>query len=132
MDFGLSEEQAELKRSARKMLAAECSTAVVRSVLADERGIPAELYSKMGSLGWNGILVAERFGGLGLGMLDAALLLEEGGWAALPGPYLFFFRNRHAMPVGHPITSTSRKVVAQTGYRRRLWNGRDRRRRRQP
>ncbi|MGO9062663.1 MAG: acyl-CoA dehydrogenase family protein [Candidatus Binataceae bacterium] len=89
MDFGLSEEQAELKRSAREMLAAECSTAVVRSVLADERGIPAELYSKMGSLGWNGILVPERFGGLGLGMLDAALLLEEGGWAALPGPYLF-------------------------------------------
>jgi len=31
--------------------------------------------------------------GAGLGMLDMAILLEEGGYAAMPGPFLFFFRD---------------------------------------
>ena len=31
----------------------------------------------------------EKFGGAGLGMLDMAMLLEEGGYAAMPGPFLF-------------------------------------------
>jgi alkylation response protein AidB-like acyl-CoA dehydrogenase len=89
MDFGLSEEQIELKRSAREMLAAQCPATLVRAAMAEDRGMPAELYRTMAELGWQGILVPEKFGGMGLGMLDAALLLEEGGFAAMPGPFLF-------------------------------------------
>jgi hypothetical protein len=33
--------------------------------------------------------VPEKFGGAGLGMLDMSVLLEECGYAALPGPSLF-------------------------------------------
>ena len=35
------------------------------------------------------MIVPEKFGGAGLGMLDMAMLLEEGGYAAMPGPFLF-------------------------------------------
>jgi len=89
MDFGLSEEQQQLKSGAREFLRNECSTAVVRKAMADPEGMPRELYRKMAELGWNGLMIPEQFGGLGLGMLDMAILLAEGGYAAMPGPLLF-------------------------------------------
>lgn len=89
MDFGLSQEQQQLKESARDFLMKECSTARVRQIMADEQGMPRELYAEIAKLGWHGLLVPEKFGGAGLGMLDMSLLLEECGYAALPGPFLF-------------------------------------------
>jgi len=89
MDFGLSEEQQQLKSGAREFLRNECSTAVVRKAMADPEGMPRELYRKMAELGWNGLMIPEQFGGSGLGMLDMAILLAEGGYAAMPGPFLF-------------------------------------------
>src|SRR2546428_723020 len=89
MDFGLSEEQEQLKASARDFLKNECPTTLVRRTMADREGMPRELYGKLGDLGWTGLTVPERFGGAGLGMLDMAVLLEECGYAAMPGPFLF-------------------------------------------
>jgi alkylation response protein AidB-like acyl-CoA dehydrogenase len=89
MDFGLSEEQQQLKESARTFLSGECPTTVVRKVMATDDGYPAELYDQIAKLGWSGLIVPEEFGGAGLGMLDLAMLLEEGGYAAMPGPFLF-------------------------------------------
>ena len=89
MDFGLSEEQEQLKSGARDFLRKECPTTVVRKVMAEEDGTPRELHQKMTELGWTGMIVPEEFGGLGLGMLDLAILLEECGYAAMPGPFPF-------------------------------------------
>src|SRR5579863_797993 len=89
MDFGLSEEQQQLKDSARAFLSGECPTTVVRKVMASEDGYPRELYGEIAKLGWCGLIVPEEFGGAGLGLLDMAMLLEEGGYAAMPGPFLF-------------------------------------------
>jgi alkylation response protein AidB-like acyl-CoA dehydrogenase len=89
MDFGLSEEQQQLKESARDFLTKECSTARVRQIMADEQGMPRDLYAEIAKLWWDGLLVPEKFGGAGLGMLDMSLLLEECGYSALPGPFLF-------------------------------------------
>ncbi len=44
---------------------------------------------QIAKLGWTGLIVPEKFGGAGLGMLDMAMLLEESGYAAMPGPFLF-------------------------------------------
>jgi alkylation response protein AidB-like acyl-CoA dehydrogenase len=106
MDFGLSEEQDLLQRSARELLAAECPPTVVRAATqpaaeppADStapaakpapaaNGFPRDLYRKLADLGWFAVLVPETFGGSGGNMLDAALLCEEAGRAALPGPFL--------------------------------------------
>jgi alkylation response protein AidB-like acyl-CoA dehydrogenase len=89
MDFGLSEEQQQLKESARAFLSGECPTTFVRKAMASEDGYPRELYAHIAKLGWCGLIVPEKFGGAGLGMLDMAMILEEGGYAAMPGPFLF-------------------------------------------
>jgi alkylation response protein AidB-like acyl-CoA dehydrogenase len=89
MDFGLSEEQQQLKESARAFLSGECPTTVVRKIMTSEDGYPRELYGQIARLGWCGLVVPEEFGGAGLGMLDMAMILEEGGYAAMPGPFLF-------------------------------------------
>ena len=89
MDFGLSEEQQQLKESARAFLTGECPTTFVRKVMATDDGYPRELYDQIAKLGWTGLVVPEKFGGAGLGMLDMAMVLEEGGYAAMPGPFMF-------------------------------------------
>ena len=89
MDFGLSEEQQQLKTSARELLAGECPTTAVRKAMASDDGTIPELYREIAKLGWTGLIVPELFGGAGLGMLDMAVLLEEQGYAAMPGPFLF-------------------------------------------
>src|SRR5216683_3076773 len=89
MDFGLSDEQHQLKDSARSFLSGECPTTAVRKMMATDDGYPRDLYAQIAHLGWNGLIVPEQFGGAGLGMLDMAMLLEECGYAAMPGPFLF-------------------------------------------
>ncbi|HZO80752.1 MAG TPA: acyl-CoA dehydrogenase family protein [Candidatus Binataceae bacterium] len=89
MDFGLSDEQRQLRDSARQFLSNECPPAYVRKTMADEAGAARELYAALARLGWNGLIVPERWGGAGLGMLDMAVLLAEMGYAAMPGPFLF-------------------------------------------
>jgi alkylation response protein AidB-like acyl-CoA dehydrogenase len=89
MDFGLSDEQSQLKDSARSFLSGECPTPSVRKIMASDDGYPRELYGQIATLGWSGLIVPEEFGGAGLGMLDMAMILEEGGYAAMPGPFLF-------------------------------------------
>jgi alkylation response protein AidB-like acyl-CoA dehydrogenase len=88
IDFGLSDDQEALQRSAREFLAAECSPAVVRETAKSDDGVPRDLYRKMAELGWMGLIIPERDGGLGLGVLELALVLEELGRVAAPGPFL--------------------------------------------
>ena len=89
MNFGISDEQQQLKVSAREFLTNECATTYVRKVMASEDGGAAELYAQIAGLGWTGLIIPETFGGAGLTMLDMAILLEEQGYAAMPGPFLF-------------------------------------------
>src|SRR5579883_311074 len=88
IDFGLSEEQTALQAAARELLTTECPPALVRETAKSADGVPRGLYRRMAEQGWFGLLVPEREGGVGLGVLDLALLLEEVGRAAVPGPFL--------------------------------------------
>jgi alkylation response protein AidB-like acyl-CoA dehydrogenase len=88
IDFGLSEEQEALQRSAREFLLRECPPVLVRETASTPEGIPSALYAKMAELGWMGLIVSEADGGLGLGVLELALVLEELGRVAAPGPFL--------------------------------------------
>src|SRR5215510_11129868 len=87
MDFGLSEDQELLKRSAAEFIASECPPSLVREVTRDEEGFPRPLYRQMTELGWMGLVVPEAYGGAGLALLDLALLLEQLGRALVPGPF---------------------------------------------
>jgi alkylation response protein AidB-like acyl-CoA dehydrogenase len=86
MDFALSEEQEMLRKSARDFLGAECPKALVRKVEENESGYSPELWKKMAELGWMGLALPEKYGGAGLSLLDMAILFEEFGRAAVPGP----------------------------------------------
>ena len=88
IDFGLSEDQEALQRSAREVLAKECTPALVRETAKASDGVPAGLYAKMAELGWTGLIVPEAHGGLGLGTLELTLVLEELGRVVAPGPFL--------------------------------------------
>src|SRR5579875_3504252 len=83
IDFGLSEEQTALQAAARELLTTECPPALVRETAKSADGVPRGLYRRMAEQGWFGLLVPEREGGVGLGVLDLALLLEEVGRAAV-------------------------------------------------
>ena len=55
--------------------------------MASASGSDPELQRVFAEAGWLGILVPESFGGAGLQLLDAALLLAELGRAVVPGPF---------------------------------------------
>jgi butyryl-CoA dehydrogenase len=76
VDFTLSEEQKALQEAARKFARGELVD-VARDLEADNRPLPEELRRRYAELGFLGINVAEAYGGLGLGNLEALLVLEE-------------------------------------------------------
>ena len=88
MDFTFSPEQELLRESVRSFLEKEASPAYVRAMVDDERGFTDEWWSAVTSLGWPGMLVPERHGGAGLGLVDLLVVQEEMGRLPLPGPFL--------------------------------------------
>jgi len=87
MDFGFSEEQEMLRASARRFLAAECATTLVRRMMADATAHDPALWRKLAGLGWTGLAIPEEQGGQGGSFLDLVVVLEEMGRALLPGPF---------------------------------------------
>src|SRR5213596_2397145 len=87
MDFGFSEEQEMLRKSARDFLAKECAMTYVRQMMEDERGFRDEQWQQMADLGWMGLILPEEHGGAGLDFVDMVVVLEEMGRVVLPGPF---------------------------------------------
>jgi alkylation response protein AidB-like acyl-CoA dehydrogenase len=85
LDF--TPEQDELRDGMRAMLTNECPMALVREVF--EKGIrPDALWAHMVELGWPALTVPETAGGLGLGAVELAVVVEELGRVMAPGPFL--------------------------------------------
>jgi alkylation response protein AidB-like acyl-CoA dehydrogenase len=82
MDFAFTEEQLELKRQARAWLQERYP------LDRDWDGKQDDRWSELAELGWLGVSVSEAEGGVGLGFVEEAILLEELGYALYPGPYL--------------------------------------------
>jgi len=86
VDFEFSPEQEMLRTSVRAFLAAKSPLSAVRAgyeTSAFDRG----LWDGLVELGVVGLLVGEEHGGAGMGMVDAAVVLEELGRAVCPAPY---------------------------------------------
>ncbi|MCX7621662.1 MAG: acyl-CoA/acyl-ACP dehydrogenase [Acidimicrobiales bacterium] len=88
MDFELSDDQIALAEAARELLDRFASPAQVREVVDADTGFDRVLWSAMVDQGWPGITVPEAFGGLGLGFVEFAVLLEQTGSHAAPAPFL--------------------------------------------
>jgi alkylation response protein AidB-like acyl-CoA dehydrogenase len=87
MDFDLTEDQKEIKRVARELLAARSPFAKVREA-AEAGRYDAGLWSELVELGWAGIAVSEAHGGQGLGAVELGVLLEELGYSCAATPFL--------------------------------------------
>jgi alkylation response protein AidB-like acyl-CoA dehydrogenase len=88
MDLALSEEQEMLKKTAQDFLENKCPKALVREMEKDEKGYSPQLWHEMAKLGWMGLVIPEKYGGMGMKFLDLVILIEEMGKFLLPGPFL--------------------------------------------
>jgi alkylation response protein AidB-like acyl-CoA dehydrogenase len=87
MDFGLSEDQREIQRTARELLSERARPERVREY-AEARRVDDALWRELCELGWPGIAVAEEYGGQGLGCVELSILCEELGRSVAPVPLL--------------------------------------------
>ncbi|MCP3985236.1 MAG: acyl-CoA/acyl-ACP dehydrogenase [bacterium] len=87
MDLEFTEEQQMIKDMTRALLDEHCPIEVVREMEDDPKGYPVGLWKQMAEAGLVGILIPERHGGGGLGLLEAALVYEELGRAMAPTPH---------------------------------------------
>jgi len=88
MDFDLSKPQKLLKHSAREFLTRECKPARVRELMESDTAHDDKLWQSIADQGWTGLIIPEEHGGLGLGLVELAVVAEEMGRACLPGAFL--------------------------------------------
>ncbi len=88
MDFEFSDEQEQLRDSVRRYLQARAPiTPYVRDHYGAGTGAD-DVWKGLADLGAVGLLADAEHGGAGMGIVDAAVVLEECGRAVYPGPYL--------------------------------------------
>ncbi|MDI3339434.1 MAG: acyl-CoA dehydrogenase family protein [Sphaerobacter sp.] len=88
MDFEFSQDQMALRELARELLTERCTSAHVRAMMEDPAGYDPALYRQMGDMSLLGLAIPEQYGGSGLGMVEQAIVLEEMGRVAYPGPFV--------------------------------------------
>src|SRR5579884_2054919 len=87
MDFGYSDDQREIRRTARELLGERARPERVREH-AESGRTDGELWRELRELGWPGIAIAEEHGGQGLGVIELSILCEELGRTLAPVPFL--------------------------------------------
>lgn len=89
MDFTTTESQQTVQALAAELLTDHCTPERLRAVEdSDTPGFDRALWAKLAEAGLLGVTVPEAHGGLGLGLVELAALLEEAGRAAAPVPLL--------------------------------------------
>jgi alkylation response protein AidB-like acyl-CoA dehydrogenase len=89
MRFELDDDQQAIQRTAKEFLASRYPAEEVRRLaVEDERGFTDEQWRAIAELGWPALVVAEDDGGLGLGVVELAVLQEQLGYALAPTPLL--------------------------------------------
>ena len=88
MEFGFSDEQQEIQRTAREFLADRFKPEKVRELAESDNPYDDAIWEEMCELGWPGIAIAEEYGGQGLGVVELAILLEQSGYALASSPLI--------------------------------------------
>jgi len=112
MNFGLNESQEILRESARKFFAGECPISEVRRLMETETAFDANLWAKLAAQGYTGIIFPEDAGGIGLSIVELALLMEEAGRALLPGPFFSTVSLAGSVLLSFPGNAQSKKCLA--------------------
>src|SRR5258707_15327176 len=90
MALVLNEEQSMLRDSARGLISDRAPVSHLRQLrdANDATGFSRELWKAFAEMGFSGLLVPEKFGGSGLGCVEAAVVMEEIGRNLMPSPFL--------------------------------------------
>jgi alkylation response protein AidB-like acyl-CoA dehydrogenase len=91
MPLYLTDDQTMLRDTARGFMAGEGAIATQLRHWRDtgcKDGFGHDLWKQFGEMGFNGILIDEADGGLGLGHVEAGIVLEEIGRNLTPSPFL--------------------------------------------
>lgn len=88
MDFNFTEEQTMLRDLAREILEQECTQEMLRKLEQDPEWFSRDVWTKLADANLLGLVVPEELGGMGFGIVEACLLLEEVGRAVAPVPVL--------------------------------------------
>ncbi|QPF84646.1 acyl-CoA dehydrogenase family protein [Bradyrhizobium genosp. L] len=90
MALVLTEEQTMLRDSARGLISDKAPVSHLRALRdgKDATGFSRELWKTFAEMGFSGLLVPEKFGGSGLGCVEAGIVMEEIGRTLMPSPFL--------------------------------------------
>ncbi|MFD5765723.1 acyl-CoA dehydrogenase family protein [Streptomyces sp. NPDC127049] len=86
MDFRLSQDQTDLRRGVRELLAGRFGRDALRAAVDGGGALDRGLWKELGEAGFFALRLPEAEGGVGLGLPEAVLVFEEAGRALLPGP----------------------------------------------
>lgn len=86
----LNDEQRMLQKTAHELIRERAPAARLRTFRdsRDSVGFSRTLWSEMADLGWLGLQIPERYGGLGLGFFDLSVVLEQTGRELMPEPFV--------------------------------------------
>ncbi|MET9437900.1 acyl-CoA dehydrogenase family protein [Streptomyces sp. NPDC006551] len=89
MHAAVTEEQHEIRRTLRDLLAKRAGPGETRAAVATPEGYDTDLWRRMSTaLGLPGLTLPEEYGGVGCGPAELALACEETGRALVPSPLL--------------------------------------------
>ena len=90
MPLYLNDEQAMLRDTLRDFLAEQAPVKHLRALrdTGDKTGFSRDLWKSFAEMGLTGILISAQQGGLGLGHVEAGVVLEEVGRNLSPSPFL--------------------------------------------
>jgi alkylation response protein AidB-like acyl-CoA dehydrogenase len=88
MEFGLSQEQTMLQDQLARFLGESGALARTRVFAAERQTRAPEVIAGLAEMGVTGLIVPEHQGGVGLGLLDAALVCEMLGRHVTPAPFI--------------------------------------------
>ncbi|MFT4519760.1 MAG: alkylation response protein AidB-like acyl-CoA dehydrogenase [Halioglobus sp.] len=88
MEFAFTEEQEMIRDTAQAFLAQVSDSEAVRSAMTTQQGYDSQLWGRIcGEMYWQAIHVPEAYGGMGLGYVELASMMEQMGRKLLCSPY---------------------------------------------
>ncbi|MFZ3004760.1 MAG: acyl-CoA dehydrogenase family protein, partial [Phenylobacterium sp.] len=87
MEFGLSSEQRMLQDAVARYLAEQSPLRHVRDIAAAAKPCSPDVAAGLADLGVPGVIIPAEFGGMGLGLLEAALVAETLGFSVAPAHF---------------------------------------------
>ena len=88
MEFGLSQEQTMLQDQLTRFLGESGGLSRARAFAAERQARAPDVIAGLAELGVTGLIIPEDQGGVGLGLLDAALVSEVLGRHVTPAPFI--------------------------------------------